>query len=377
MDKKKSIAVCGQCHGPINTPDDMQKFYQEGIEYKPGDELEHVDLPVDRSKANSIDLDTLEATGTAGIETGYDQYFWSDGQFRVRGRESVGVTDSACFESGELTCLSCHKLHKSDDDPRSYKVWADDMLKPGGRTDQACEGCHPQFEVDIEAHTHHVPESSGSECMNCHMPYTTWGLLRAIRQHTINSPTATATVEAGRPNACNACHIDQTLAWTADRMNEWYGQAKPELSEDDRVVAASLQWLLEGDAGQRALAAWYLGWEPARQASGEDWIAPQLAPLLEDPYAVVRYVAAKSLQSLSGFEDLEYDFVDEASTWTLAKRQAWKAYQAQPAGSPDRGRALTAERAARLLLYEDGSHDRLALGRLLKRRDDREVAIGE
>ncbi len=53
---------------------------------------------------------------------------------------------------------------------------------------------------------------------NVHMPHTLYGLLKAERRLEIDSPTVAAGVYAGRPNACNLCHLDQTLAWAAERL---------------------------------------------------------------------------------------------------------------------------------------------------------------
>ena len=133
--------------------------------------------------------------------------------------------------------------------------------------------CHHSFASTLEEHSHHPAESSGSECMNCHMSYTSYGLLSALRSHTIDSPTIAKSLETGRPNACNQCHLNRTSAWAADRLSEWYGIPKPELNPIDRSVPASLVWLLSGDAGQRALMAWSMGWEPAQQASDPGWMA--------------------------------------------------------------------------------------------------------
>ena len=47
------------------------------------------------------------------------------------------------------------------------------------------------------------------------MPYTTYGLLKTIRSHTDQQSVGRRRrVETGRPNACNLCHLDKTLAWT-------------------------------------------------------------------------------------------------------------------------------------------------------------------
>ena len=96
------------------------------------------------------------------------------------------------------------------------------------------------------------------------MPPTSYALLKAIRSHQISSPTVAASLETGRPNACNQCHLDKTLDWTAENLQKWYGVPKPKLSKEEKTVAASVLWTLKGDAGQRALMAWSLGWEPGQ-----------------------------------------------------------------------------------------------------------------
>jgi hypothetical protein len=141
------------------------------------------------------------------------------------------------------------------------------------------------------------------------MPHTTYGLFTAIRSHRIDLPSAARSLLSGRPNACNLCHLDRSQAWTADHLSRWYGAPPVAVEGDDRTVAASLVWLLRGDAAQRAVAAWHMGWEPARRASGDAWIAPFLAQLLDDPYSAVRFVAYRALRALPGFGDLQYDFV--------------------------------------------------------------------
>ena len=66
-------------------------------------------------------------------------------------------------------------------------------------------------------------------------------------------------------------------------------------------MAASVLWLLNGDAGQRAIVAQSMGWAPAQQASGTGWLAPYLALMQQDAYDAVRYIAARSLATLPPF----------------------------------------------------------------------------
>ena len=129
-------------------------------------------------------------------------------------------------------------------------------------------------------------------------------------------------METGRPNACNLCHLDQTIEWSADYLEKWYGQPKPALNLENRRIAASVLWLLKGDAGLRALTAWHYGWKDAQEASGVSWQVPILARLLEDPYSAVRFITARSLRSYTGLEDLDFDFLDEASSWKTSVEKA-------------------------------------------------------
>ncbi len=241
--------------------------------------------------------------------------FWPDGAVRVSGREYNGLVESACSARGtgqrKLSCLSCHQMHRTSDDPRTPEQWADDQLRTGMRGNAACLGCHEGFgnEQTLAAHTHHLPDSSGSACQNCHMPYTTWGLLKAIRSHTIASPSALESRDVGRPNACNLCHLDRSLAWTGRWLGAWYGTPPVEMPPAMRSVPASIIWSLSGDAGQRALIAWSMGWEPAMETSNADtgWTLPLLGQLLLDPYDAVRITAGHSLQQQPGVAKLEYD----------------------------------------------------------------------
>ena len=134
------------------------------------------------------------------------------------------------------------------------------------------------------------------------MPYTTYGLLKTIRSHQISSPSVQATLDTGRPNACNLCHLDKTLAWTAQYLDTWYGvtpaaRSAPTSSRSPRRCS----WLLKGDAGQRAIVAQSMGWAAAQQASGTGWLAPYLALTAKDSYDAVRYIAARSQRTLPPF----------------------------------------------------------------------------
>jgi hypothetical protein len=201
------------------------------------------------------------------------------------------------------------------------------------------------------------------------MPYTSYGLLRALRSHQISSPTAAASVQTGRPNACNSCHLDKTLAWTAGSLEQWFGTPPPALDQDDRTLPASMLWLLRGDAGQRALMAWALGWAPAQQASGTAWMAPSLTILMNDPYEAVRFIAHRSLRTLPGFETVTFDFTGPAAARTVDVMRVMDVWRRS-------GSLARARHAPALLLEADGSQKADVL-RLLRERDHRRIDLRE
>jgi len=348
LDQVRSSQVCGQCHGVnlFKTQEDRVAWHENGFRYRPGDDL--------------AALMSIKKTG--------DDKFWSDGMIRVSGREHNGLVESPCYRAGEMTCLSCHVMHKTADDPRSMLEWANDLLKPGMEGDAACTQCHADIAAVGSAHTNHADDSSGAQCMNCHMPYTTYGLLKAIRSHTVSSPSVQESLATGRPNACNQCHIDRTFAWAAERLEAWYGIAPPQLGGDERNVAAGPLWTLKGDAGQRALMAWTYGWDAARTASGTDWMTPYMTVLMSDPYRAVRYISARSFEQQPEARLIEYDFTGDPEELARAIEPAYNKWM-QLADSRDRDDSL--------LIGADGKLDTIAVDRLLDVRDLRRIILNE
>lgn len=356
LPSKRASEVCGQCHGVGLS--DARKWLQEGHSYQPGEHLaESRFLVLPAQNGDHPRIQRMLSQEPLAVES----RFWSDGKVRVSGREFSGMVESACYKKGELSCLSCHSMHDSD---------PNDQLAAGREGNDACFQCHDDYRARLEEHTHHPSASAGSQCYNCHMPHTSYGLLTAMRSHTIDSPSVTNTLETGRPNACNLCHLDKSLEWTSQHLSSWFGQPLPPLSADQAEVAASISWALEGDAGQRALAAWSLGWQPALEASGDGWQAPFLGHLLNDPYAAVRYVAQRSLRRLPAFEGLQYDYVGPSSERAKARGAVIDRWLQLP-WDPD------GFRGPQVLMSFDGNLRTEAIGRLSSRRNDRPVALGE
>lgn len=341
LSARQSSEVCGSCHsirGVINE----KAWLQDGTNYRPGDELEKKSPVIERPRSPAARRGS----------------FWSDGMVRVSGRDYNGLLKSPCFKGEKFSCLSCHSMHQSS---------PTNQLAIRMESNDACLQCHQSFAKNAEQHTHHKAGSEGNLCYNCHMPHTTYGLMKAIRSHQISSPSVKASLQTGRPNACNLCHLDKTLDWTSQKLAAWYKIPAEQLSVEDNTVAASVLWALKGDAGQRALIAWHMGWRPARTASGDKWIAPYLALLLDDPYSAVRYIAGRSLGSLPGFQDFPYDYVSSGPELGLSKERAMELWRKSPQSIGDNA----------LLIDQSGALQRDAVEQLLKSRDNRLLELLE
>lgn len=291
LDPQRGAEVCAQCHAALD-PIDPEAFPRD---FSPGDDLSLVARPIEPLTPVP---DWLQAHLDDDPEFLHSAY-WNDGTMRIAGRDWSALRASGCYDGG-LTCTTCHQLHGAD---------PNDQLKPSATGHSAagegvCTDCHADHAS--EAHTHHAPKSSGARCMNCHMPHTTLGLLTAMRSHRVDSPSASRAADTGRPDACSLCHLDQPLSWTATHLTEWYGQ--PPLSAGHHSSsAASLDWLLRGDAAQRAVLAWHYGWPEAMEASGEGWTALYLIATLDDPYVAVRSIVRQRLRQLPAFQDIDWD----------------------------------------------------------------------
>lgn len=316
---ERANAVCGQCHA-YAYPRDEDDWWARGYSqsFRPGQDL--------ASSRVVLTRDGLGLPGAPSVDASEESLFWPDGTIRVGGREYNGLVQSACFLRGEgarkVTCLSCHAMHRGD---------PSGQIAPDRAGDAACTQCHERVRDEGVRHTHHAAPSPGSRCVGCHMPRTSYALLAGVRSHRIDSPRVAASVAPGRPPACNLCHLDKSLAWTADELAAWYrvpaGQALDARAASEPLAVAML---LRGNAAERALAAAAMGDDDALRASGRGWEAPYLQELERDPYAAVRFIARRSLDKHRG----------------------------PPSGAPP---AL----------------DRAAMRAMLAERDDREVTIAE
>ena len=187
--------ACGYCHGNKNNV-----FFG----FKPGDRYEDFALPFLISQP----IPDNDPQGD----------FWPDGR-PSRFNRPQALTLTGCFQKGEATCTSCHKMHGS---PNDHALKLPVEAEGGGLTrqsDRLCTQCH---EVDA-AHTRHEVDSQGSRCVACHMSDVNWRLITRRRDHTFQPPVPEMTSRFGVPNACTTCHENKSPEWAASTMDRWYG----------------------------------------------------------------------------------------------------------------------------------------------------------
>jgi predicted CXXCH cytochrome family protein len=140
--------------------------------------------------------------------------YHADGQILDEVYEYGSFLQSKMY-ANRVQCSDCH-------DPHSLK------LKFNGN--QLCAQCHVPAKYDTPAHHHHPAGSTGSQCVECHMPSRLYMVIDSRRDHSFRAPRPDLSVELGTPNACNDCHTrpEETFQWAADAVRNWYGDKRPD-----------------------------------------------------------------------------------------------------------------------------------------------------
>ena len=116
----------------------------------------------------------------------------------------------------------------------------------------------------------------------------------------------------------------------------------------------------------RATYAWHMGWGPAQEASGTEWMPPFLAEILDDPYSSVRFGAAKSLKTMPGFTEFKYDYIGTAESYQDAVKRARSQWSSS-----------VQELTRPTLMIHAGQPDVDAIGAIKRNRDDTPVRVNE
>jgi hypothetical protein len=373
LDHDRASQVCGQCHAqrmPAE-PDMLHDWVHGGPTYRPGMDLHEHITPIWRDTRAPIH----------GQEDMFELRFWNDGSPRLTAYEYQGLLQSPCHQQAELTCMDCHTMHAGD--PAG-------QLTDRNRTNAPCLRCHQDFrgQEALAEHTRHQVDGPGSQCYNCHMPHMVYGVMDIHRSHRIENPDARRDAEAGRPNACLNCHMEQTPEWAQTELAEWSGQAPhgPLMRHDGADASMSdAVTLLAGDPVQKAVAAWRTGHEHNYQRGRERaWLVPYLLEAMADIYPSSRRFAHHGLLavlqdwpepgevSAVAIELERFDFIasqPERERVRQAAIERWQDIDKQGWPAPPAASGVDDD----FLLPEVLRSELVELGR----RQDKQIAIGE
>jgi hypothetical protein len=221
-----------------------------------------------------------------------------DGSAARNSSEALAMAAGACASA--IRCVDCHDPHVRGPDPGS-----------GDRADHlaACVGCHRELAPPPAqaAHAGHAP--GDATCLDCHLPRLVQGLTTYVRSHRISSPTDPRMLAVGAPNACNLCHLDRSIAWTAAALAA-LGQGDRRPAPDwaaayggDLDYAVGLAWLRHPEDYVRMTAA------AAFARAGDPAALPALVAGLDDVRANTRMWMVFAIEALVGrrLTRAEYD----------------------------------------------------------------------
>ncbi len=137
-----------------------------------------------------------------------------------------------------VSCLDCHNPHSHE----TILPIEDNSL---------CLRCHSTGLneakiIDPITHSHHEADSAGNQCVSCHMPLRDYMQRDARRDHGFTIPDPQLTIDYEVPNACVACHDDQSTEWARDAVEAWYPESERRDALRDR--AGVLNAYYDGDA---------------------------------------------------------------------------------------------------------------------------------
>lgn len=251
---------CQACHGPASQHLEWAKHYKESknessehgesnrgllVNYKGMDSKQVVE-----SCARCHSRRYAVSENNAHGRSYFDDYmpellrpgsYHADGQIQDEVYVYGSFVQSKMYHKG-VSCADCHNPH---------------TLKLRHEGNAMCMSCHQvnppkaRFATlqakayDSPRHHFHQAGSAGAQCVNCHMPSTTYMQNDPRRDHSFSIPRPDLTEKWKTPNACNRCHEDKTTDWATQAMDKWYGKAWRERPSTAKVMTQARQALPE------------------------------------------------------------------------------------------------------------------------------------
>jgi tetratricopeptide (TPR) repeat protein len=295
---------CESCHGPMKPHNEWQRT-NRGIKGDPTLVKWSRDQHIENCAGCHARRGEITGDFVPG-ESFWDHYhltitdqsdtFYPDGQIRDENYEFSSFFSSRMHHAG-VRCMDCHDMH-------SMKT-----ILPGN---QLCMRCHtpggfPNAPVIMpEAHSFHQADSTGNQCINCHMPQTVYMQRHPRHDHGFTIPDPLLTKQFNVPNACNKCHTDKTTDWALEATQKWWG---PKMDRKTRTRATLIAKARQGDAEARDGLVSLLGsdeiphWKASATLLLDRWInelavQSAVSAQLQHAHPIVRQSAIRTLEPL-------------------------------------------------------------------------------
>ncbi|MEX2175006.1 MAG: ammonia-forming cytochrome c nitrite reductase subunit c552 [Pirellulaceae bacterium] len=150
--------------------------------------------------------------------------YHADGQILDEVYEHGSFLQSKMYHKG-IRCTDCHDPHTA-------------RLKHEGN--KVCTSCHqhPAGKYDSFNHHRHAAGKGGTQCVDCHMPETTYMAVDPRRDHSFRIPRPDLSVKLGTPNACTGCHLKEGVGGSGLESTMLASLKTKEYAEWLRVAAS-------------------------------------------------------------------------------------------------------------------------------------------
>jgi predicted CXXCH cytochrome family protein len=194
IDHSQQVLVCAQCHS--RRTQISNKSHVEGNAF-----------------GERYLLDLISSTN-----------YHPDGQVYNEDFVYGSFLQSKMYKNG-VVCSDCHNPHTAE-------------LKLPIET--LCLQCHQSDNYASTQHHKHPENSTGAQCVNCHMPETTYMEVDARRDHGFHIPTPNLAKQLGTPDTCLSCHKDKDSQWSSNKVKTWYPNSTIKTEKDFVAVFSAL-----------------------------------------------------------------------------------------------------------------------------------------
>ena len=145
-----------------------------------------------------------------------EENYFADGQIYDEVYVYGSFLQSKMHTKG-VTCSNCHEPHSAK------------LILP---KETLCLQCHEAKTYNTKKHHHHADNSTGAQCVVCHMPETTYMQIDQRADHGWHIPRPDLALKLGTPDTCLSCHNDKDSQWSSQQVTNWYPQSTIDKQSD-------------------------------------------------------------------------------------------------------------------------------------------------